>query len=127
MQKGSEDMLYKIGTVAEVERIPFENAVEKETVYRYASILTEEYGADRDVDANLGGYILYATDGTDAEEIKAMFDYSVALPEYVDICEKICVAVYVISDDYGVVIVMSIADATDEILKYNIDKLEEEK
>ena len=120
-------MIYKIGTVADLERIAFKNDAAKQMVCRYTSILTEEYGADRDVDANLGGYILYATDGTDTEEIKAVFDYSVLLPEYVDICEKVCVAVFVISDDYGVVIVMSAADAPHEILKYNINEMEKYK
>ena len=120
-------MIYKIGTVAEAERIAFENEMAKQIVRRYASILTEEYGADRDAYASLGGYILYATEGASVEDIKAVFDYSDALPEYVDICEKICVAVYVISDDYGVVIVMSAADAPHEITKYIINKLGEEK
>ena len=36
---------------------------------------------------------------------------------YVDVYGNICTAVYVLSSDYGVVIIMSLSDAPAEILK----------
>ena len=110
-------MVYKIGNVEDVLAIPSIDEVAKVKLLEYANILSSEYGAHRDVDKNLGGYILYATEGTDAEEVKDIFDYSAKIPEYVDIYGNICTAVYILSSDYGVVIVMSLSDAPTEILK----------
>lgn len=110
-------MVYKIGGLADLARIPIIAEEAKEYLYHYASVLSVEYGEGRDVDKDLGGYILYALPGTTAEEIKACFDYTQNVLEYGEIFESICYAVYIISSDYGVVIVMSTKDTPKEILK----------
>lgn len=110
-------MVYKLGNIEDVLAIPSLDEVAKVKLLEYANILSTEYGAERDIDKNLGGYILYATEGTDAEEVKDIFDYSDKTAEYVDIYGNICTAVYILSSDYGVVIIMSLADAPAEILK----------
>ena len=110
-------MIYKIGTLYETESIAFENETAKEIVRYYASILSTEYGENRNVDTDDGGYILYATQGTDGESIKALFDYTQNIAEFVDVKNDICSAVYILSSDYGVVIVMSLVDTPPEILK----------
>jgi hypothetical protein len=110
-------MVYKVGNIKDVLSIPMLDENAKIKLLEYASILSTEYGADRDLDKSLGGYILYAIKGTDPKEIKAFFDYTDKTPEYVDIYENILTAVYVLSSDYGVVIVMSLSDAPPEILK----------
>jgi hypothetical protein len=79
-------------------------------------VLATEYGEDRNIDT-AGGYILYALPGTTAEEIKEKFDYTQNLIEYGEAFEDVCYAVYILSADYGVVIVMSTADIPKEILK----------
>lgn len=86
-------------------------------MYHYASVLSVEYGEGRDVDKDLGGYILYALPGTTAEEIKAYFDYTQNEIDIVDSNGKFCSALYILGDDYGVVIVMSTEDAPEEINK----------
>lgn len=110
-------MIYKIGSVADMQSIVFENDNIKQIVYHYASILTYEYGADRNIDTDNGGYILYATMGTTAEEIKAFFDYTQNIVEFVEVQDDVCSALYILSSDYGVVIIMSLADTPPEILK----------
>ena len=110
-------MIYKIGSVADMQNIAFENDTIKQTVYHYTSVLTAEYGANRNVDTDDGGYILYATMGTTAEEIKAFFDYTQNIVEFVEVQDGVCSALYILSSDYGVVIIMSLADTPPEILK----------
>ncbi len=110
-------MIYKIGSVADMQNIVFENDTIKQTVYHYASVLTAEYGADRNIDTDDGGYILYATMGTTSEEIKAFFDYTQNIVEFVEVQDDVCSALYILSSDYGVVIIMSLADTPPEILK----------
>ncbi len=120
-------MIYKIGTVADMESIVFEDSTSKKEVCKYATILTEEYGADRNIDKDDGGYILYATPGTKADDLRKLFDYTQNIVEFVDVDGGVCSAVYILSSDFGVVIVMSLADAPPEILKETINKTEEEK
>ena len=66
-----------------------------------------------------GGYVLYAVPGTKAEEIKARFDYTAHLMEYVnrtlDAEPAICTALWLLNNEFAVVLVMSIADAPKEI------------
>lgn len=110
-------MIYKIGTVDDMKSIVFENDTIKQLVYHHARVLTCEYGADRNIDTDDGGYILYATMGTTAEEIKAFFDYTKNHIEYVDVQDDVCSALFILSNDYVVVIITSFADTPPEILK----------
>lgn len=110
-------MVYKFGNIADVYNIPFEHERAREICTQYASILTAEYGEDRNIDTADGGYILYATPGTRPEEIKAYFDYSKYTLEYVDVFEEVYSALYIISNDYAIVVVMEIADIPLEIKK----------
>lgn len=110
-------MVYKIGGLSDLARIPSIAEGAKEYLYHYASVLSVEYGDGRDIDKDLGGYILYAVPGTTDDEIKAYFDYTQNEIDIVDSNGSFCSALYIIGDDYGVVIVMSIEDAPDEIKK----------
>ncbi len=110
-------MVYKFGNIADVATIPFAHEKAREICAQYARVLTAEYGEDRNIDTSDGGYILYAMPGTRSEEIKAYFDYSKYTVEYVDVFGEVCSALYLLSNDYGVVIVMSVADAPMEIKK----------
>ena len=110
-------MIYKIGNTSDLSNIPILSKDAEEPLRFYANILTETYGANRDLKKEDGGFILYATPNTSHEEIKAQFDYTKHLVEYVDVWGEVCSAVYILSNDYGIVIVVSIADAPAEILK----------
>ena len=109
-------MIYKIGGLSDLEKIPIVEEA-KEFLYYYANILSTEYGEDRNIDNDIGGYILYALPGATVDEIKAYFDYTQNVAEYVDSNGSICVAVYITGNDYGIIIVMSIDDAPQETLK----------
>ena len=118
-------MVYKIGNVLDLARIPIVSDKAKEILYHFAKVLTTEYGEDRNIDTDDGGYILYATPGTDVKEIKERFDYTQNIIEYGEVFESVCYAVYIISSDYGVVLVMSTKDIPKEILKEINNKGEE--
>ena len=117
-------MIYKIGRLKDLDVIPIEDDA-RVFLLHYTSILSIEYGEDRSIDTALGGYIIYATSGSSTEEIKAYFDYTDNLLEYVDTNNSVCVAVYITGDDYGVVIIMSIDDAPPEIKREIKNKGEE--
>lgn len=108
-------MVYKIGNIKDLESLPSMDDVTTTTLYEYAKVLTYEYGEDRDIDHSDGGYILYATEGTPAEDIKEYFDYTQNTIEYVNRSGHICSAMYLLTNDFAVVIVLSIADAPKEI------------
>ena len=110
-------MVYKFVNISDVASIPFAHEKACEICTQYARVLTAEYGEDRNIDTSDGGYILYATPGTSNEEIKAYFDHSKYTVEYVDVFGEVCSALYLLSNDYGVVIVISVADAPMEIKK----------
>lgn len=110
-------MIYKIGSVEDMQSIVFENDTVKQIVYHHARVLTSEYGADRNIDTDDGGYILYATTGTPLEEIKALFDYTKNLVEYVDVQNEVCSALFILNNDFTVVIITTISDTPPEILK----------
>ena len=118
-------MIYKIGNVSDLEKLPIADGKAKEILYHFAKVLTTEYGEDRNVDTDDGGYILYALTGTTAEEVNAYFDYTHNVLEYGEVFESVCYAVYIISSDYGVVLVMSTKDIPKEILKEINNKGEE--
>ena len=108
-------MVYKLGNLKDLESLPPMDKVTYSTLFEFTSVLTNEYGADRNIDQDDGGFVLYATPGTKAEEVKAMFDYSAHTIEYVNRTLQaeppICSALYLIGNNFGVVIVMSINDA----------------
>lgn len=110
-------MVYKIGSTADLANIAITVNEALQVIRHYAEILTTEYGADRNVDTDNGGYILYATPNTSYDEIKSLFDYTQYLAESVQISGNVCATVYILSNDYGVVIVMSANDTPPEILK----------
>ena len=109
-------MVYKIGNLSDLDTLPLIDDTALELLYNHAKVLSTEYGKQRNLDASDGGFVLYATPGTKAEEVKACLDYSKHTPECVNAYGKLCEAVYLLDNDYGVVIVMSIADAPSEIL-----------
>lgn len=109
-------MIHKIGNVKDVDAVSNITESEKQVVCKYANILTEEYGEDRDVDRDYGGYILFCEKGTTIDEIKDKFDYDEFVLEYAELFEEdVCAAIYLTSTEYAVVLVMSLADTPDSI------------
>jgi hypothetical protein len=110
-------MVYVLGNYKDMTSLPPLDLKTEEILFSYTSILTYEYGEERNILEDDGGIVLYAPPGTDCEEIKTYFDYTKHTPEYADRYGSICVAMYIIHNEYAVVIIMSIADAPEEITK----------
>ena len=109
-------MIYKLGNTKDIDNIPNLNDGEKEAITKFAKIFTEMYGADRDIDHDMGGYILYGTKGTTDDELKEKFDYSEYLVEYIEEFEgNIYAAAYILSADFAVVIITHADDFPGEI------------
>ena len=109
-------MVYKIGNVSDLEELPQLEDTALELLYHYASVLTTEYGAEREVDHDDGGFLLYATSGTSAEDIKPFFDFSKAVAESVDRFGELLTAMFLLNNEYAVTIVMSASDAPQEFI-----------
>ena len=90
-------------------------------LFQYTSVLSDQYGAERNVDTDDGGYVLYVAPGTPSEDIKAYFDYSAVVIEYVDkfpwTDPPTCGGIYICHNEFAVVIVVSIEDAPREIVE----------
>ena len=109
-------MVYKIGNPEDIVNIPNINEAETKVITKFARILSDMYGSDRDVDNDYGGYILFVPKGTSHKEIKAAFDYEENLLEYAELHKgDVCAAVYITSTEYGVVLIMSMDDVPDII------------
>ena len=114
-------MVYKLANIADLNQLPFARGRVMDILYELTSVLTYEYGADRDVDNDDGGYVLYVTPGTAHGEIKRWFNYPAHVIEYVNLAmdtePPLCCAFYFLNNDYAVVIVMPVAEAPEEITK----------
>ena len=110
-------MVYKIGNISDLESIVITDENAYALLSQYAKLLSYEYGEDRNVDTDDGGYVLYATPGTNSEEIKGYFDYSKHTVESADRFGSLVVAMYILHNEYVVLIVMSEDDAPAEIIK----------
>lgn len=73
--------IYKESQLIEVNNIPSEVI---ESIKVTIDILNENYGEDRDVESNLGGYILIAENIVDIEVLK-QGKLQDLIPEYTDI------------------------------------------
>jgi hypothetical protein len=108
-------MVYKLGNTSDLASLPSTDPVTLQNLYELTSVLTNEYGDDRNIDTDDGGFVLYAPPGTPAKEVKASFDYTKHPLEYVNRSGPICCAFYLLNNEFAVTIVMSITDAPIEI------------
>ena len=109
-------MVYKIGNVSDLDTILLLDDTALELLLHYARVLTCEYGENRNVDTDDGGYILYATPGTDTEDVKAFFDYTKHTVESVDRYGSLISAMYILHNEFVVTLIMSASDAPTELI-----------
>lgn len=109
-------MVYKIGNVSDLDMIPLIDDTALELLCHYAIVLTYEYGEERNVDTDDGGYILYCPPGTNTEDIKAYFDYTKHTLESADRFGSLISAMYILHNEFVITIIMSADDAPIEII-----------
>ena len=110
-------MVYKIGNVSDLESIAITDANTYALLSQYARLLSYEYGEDRNVDTDDGGYVLYATPGSSSEDIKAYFDYTKHTLESIDRFGSLISAMYILHNEFVITIIMSADDAPIELIK----------
>ena len=109
--------IYKENQLLEVNNIPSE-VIEsiKVTIY----VLNENYGANRDIESDLGGYVVIAENIVDIEILK-QDKLQGLIPEYTDIIEcsegvNWTYSLFLLSSDYAIVVV-----CTEELSKLLIE------
>ncbi|MDK0537452.1 hypothetical protein QTH16_05090 [Clostridium perfringens] len=91
------------------------------TIEEQLNILDESYGAERNIDADLGGYVLVLETKDDVIEVKQNILKDI-IAEYVDDIEceggkQYCLSLFILSSDYAVVVV-----ATKELMDILIEE-----
>lgn len=110
-------MVYKIGNVSDLESIPITDSFAYDLLYHYVRVLTYEYGEERNIDTDDGGFMLYAPPGTNTEDIKDCFDYTKHIVESVDRFGSLISAMYILHNEFAVTLIMSAEDAPIELTK----------
>ena len=83
-------------------------------------ILNENYGANRDIESDLGGYVVIAENIIDIEILK-QDKLQVLVPEYTDVIEVMngenyTSSLYLLSSDFSIVVV-----TTEELYKFLLE------
>ena len=98
--------IYKKNQLLEVNNIPTEVI---ERMKEIIDILNENYGANRDIESDLGGYVVIAENIIDIEILK-QDKLQVLVPEYTDVIEVMngenyTSSLYLLSSDFSIVVV----------------------
>ena len=109
--------VYKENQLLEVNNMPIE-VIEsiKVTIY----VLNENYGVNRDIESDLGGYIVVAENIVDIEVLK-QDKLQGLVPEYTDVIEVVnrenyTSSLYLLSSDFSIVVV-----TTEELSKFLLE------
>ena len=104
-------MIFKFGTRRAFQRHRVEMPGEVFSHLQYnIDLLEENYGADRDIDHDDGGFVLLFTRAEDLAQVRAVTNINFAChsPEWVDrintAAEDYAAALYLISNDFGIIL-----------------------
>lgn len=102
-------MVFKLGHESEIGSLPFVVTGRLyDNLLEFLIVLDNEYGADRDVEHDDGGYVLFCTPGTADSEIQRYFHFPGPVPEWViDIPHQpeYCASLYFLREEYAVVLI----------------------
>lgn len=109
--------IYKESQLLEVNNIPSEVI---ESMKVTIAILNESYGANRNIEADLGGYVVIAENIVDIEILK-QDKLQCLVPEYTDIIEcsegvNWTSSLFLLSSDFSIVVV-----TTEELSKFLLE------
>ena len=109
-------MVYKLATLADLASVPLEvmSAAVRKVITDDLRNLDRAYGANRIIEEDDGGYVLFCTPQTSTDEIKAYFDPDRHIPEWVEALKddpSYVTALFLLHNDYGVLLVMESSSA----------------
>lgn len=109
--------IYKESQLLEVNNIPSEVI---ESIKVTIDVLNENYGVDRNIESDLGGYVVIAENIVDIEILKQEKLQSL-IPEYTDIIEcsegvNWTSSLFLLSSDFSIVVV-----TTEELSKFLLE------
>ena len=113
-------MIYKLSNVSDMSKLPSMDDRLRNAIFKNLKILDDNYGEDRDVYNNDGGYVLFCEPGTTEEEIQSYHDHIQYLPEFVHPVisnPPYIETLYLISNDFGIVLFTRYSDTPDDILE----------
>lgn len=110
-------MLYRIGTEQEILGIPegIPEAVRKK-LHHVTSVLDDVYGRERNYLCS-GGYSLLGETKEDVEEIRKVINFEEHPCEWADKIGEYLSALYLMNDDYSIVVFIPIAVAPKTLLE----------
>ena len=111
-------MVYKLGKVEDMNKLPIIESTIHEYIKYLLLVLDSEYGIDRDIDSNDGGYVVFVTGNTSDDEITEVFDYTKHTVEYVEVGEAYSTAVYLLNNEYTVMLIMPTNELPDELKEF---------
>ncbi len=102
-------MVYKLGHEDEIDSLPFPVSGKLyDSLLEFLLVLDNEYGADRNVEQDDGGYVLFCTPGTTDSEIQHYFNFDGLVSDWVTSISHdpdYCASAYFLRDDYIVVLI----------------------
>ena len=109
-------MIHTIRNFKDLDSLPPMTPAIKSLIFAQLNLLCKEYGDNRSDDDD-GGIIIYCPRETSSDELKEQFDYTKRLPEFVEVNDGICHALYLTNNEYSVSVIMHREDLPEEIRK----------
>ena len=102
-------MIYKLGHTKDIDSLLVKaDGRLFDNLFEFLNVLDNEYGTDRDINHDDGGYVLFCTPDTAEVEVRKMFnspDYEPEWIEKIDHQPPYCAALFMLRDDYAVVLI----------------------
>ena len=111
-------MVFKLGTVEDMKMLPQLEPSLRDYIKYLLLVLDSEYGTDRDIDISDGGYVVFVTGNTSDDEITEVFDFKNYSVEYVEIGETYSTAVYLLNNEYTVMLIMPTNELPEELRNF---------
>lgn len=110
-------MIHKLGKLKDIDLLPPMAPAIKHLILEKVKLISAAYGEDRNIDNDDGGFVLYCPYGTSENELKEQFNYTSHIPEFVEVNDGICHALYLTNNEYSVSVIMHEEDLPEEFRK----------
>ncbi|HBW14524.1 MAG TPA: hypothetical protein DEF30_11965 [Proteiniclasticum sp.] len=118
--------MIKLGHSRDIEAVHHLPSEVVEEILENLKILDEEYGEDRNISEDLGGYVVVITKDSDLKDLSSLIGgdlNSEAIPEYVDIIrcatkEVFTISLFLCGSDFGIIAVIPYTITPKYLLSY---------